>query len=102
MAPGEQASGVKTPFSGHQFVLALAGIRRLVVQIKAIETDDLLSRQAGVRAAQSWRDGMSPEHLRSSIAQVRSANRPAASERRGNDLKDFEDFDLKAKAIIWP
>ena len=35
-------SGVKPTFSGPGFVLALAGIRRLVVHIKAIETDDLI------------------------------------------------------------
>jgi len=35
---------INSPFSVHGFVLALAGIRRLVVQIKAIEKVDLLSR----------------------------------------------------------
>jgi len=35
-------SGIKSPFSGPRFVPALAGIRRLVVQIKAIEKGDLI------------------------------------------------------------
>jgi len=35
-------SGIGPPFSGPLFVLALAGIRRLPVQTKAPETDDLL------------------------------------------------------------
>jgi len=34
-------SGIKSPFSGPGFVLALAGIRRRVVQIQVIEKDDL-------------------------------------------------------------
>ena len=33
---------IKSPFSGPRCVLALAGIRKLVVQSKAIENDDLL------------------------------------------------------------
>ena len=30
------------------------------------------------------------------------ANAPVASERRGNTLKGFKDFYLKAEARIWP
>jgi len=33
---------LKSPCFGPEFVLALAGIRRLVVQIKAVEKEDLL------------------------------------------------------------
>ena len=36
------APGIKSPFSYPYFVLALAGIRRLVVHIMAIEKDDLI------------------------------------------------------------
>ena len=35
-------SGINLPFSGPSFVLAFAGIPRLVEQTKAIEKDDLL------------------------------------------------------------
>ena len=38
---GSSQRGTKSPFSGLGFVLALAGIRRFVVQIKAIEKQDL-------------------------------------------------------------
>ena len=31
-----------------------------------------------------------------------AVNRQTASKRRGNNWKDFEDFELKAKARIWP
>ena len=34
--------GIKSPVSGPLLVLALAGIRRLAVHIKAIEQDDLI------------------------------------------------------------
>jgi len=37
-------SGIKSHFSGPRFVLAFAGIRRLAVQSKAVEKDDLLPR----------------------------------------------------------
>ena len=35
-------SGIKSPFPGPRFVLALAEIRRPVVQIKAVDKDDLV------------------------------------------------------------
>ena len=35
-------SRIKSPFSGPRIVLVLTGIRRSVVQIKAIEKDDLI------------------------------------------------------------
>jgi len=38
----------KSPFSGPRFVLALAGIRRLVVRIKATEKEDLILRELGL------------------------------------------------------
>ena len=38
----DAASRTKSPFSGSWIVLELVGIRRLVVQIKATEKDDLL------------------------------------------------------------
>jgi len=36
--------GIKAPLLGPWFVLALAGIRRLAEQIKALEKDDLLPK----------------------------------------------------------
>ena len=38
-------SRIKPPFSGHRFEPALAGIQRLVVQIRTIENDDLAGIQ---------------------------------------------------------
>ena len=47
-------NGIKPPFLGHRFALALVGIRRLVVQIKGISKNGLvLPSQAGEKAAQS-------------------------------------------------
>ena len=39
-------AGSNRPFSSPSFVLTLTGIRRLVVQIKAIDKDDLVRRRA--------------------------------------------------------
>jgi len=39
---GALRTWIKTLFLGPKFVLALAGIRRLVVRIEAIKNDDLL------------------------------------------------------------
>jgi hypothetical protein len=41
---------MKTPLSSPKFVLALARIGRLVVQIKVITKDDLLAGQTAARA----------------------------------------------------
>jgi len=35
-------SWIESPFSDPRFVLALAGIRQLVIRIKAVEKDDLI------------------------------------------------------------
>jgi len=47
--PKPPSPGIKSPFSGPVFALELTGIRRLVVQIKAIEKDDLLPLYLGAR-----------------------------------------------------
>jgi len=44
LPPTSHQGGMKSPCPGPGFVLALAGIRRLVVQINAIEKDDLIPR----------------------------------------------------------
>jgi len=53
---GRAQSGIKSPFPVPRFVLERAGIRRRVVQIKAIETEDM-PRSAGIRGlyVNTWR-----------------------------------------------
>jgi len=45
--------GTKSPFSDPEFVLALAGFRRLIVQIKAFEKDSLLRDMWAANAQES-------------------------------------------------
>jgi hypothetical protein len=49
-APTTPQSEIASLFSGTRYVLACAGIRRLVVHIKAIQTDILLHLEASLRA----------------------------------------------------
>ena len=62
---------IKSPFKGPLFVLALAGIDRLVVHIKAIGNDDLLPLCGLVVTLVSWGKSLSLTPL------VPSANRGA-------------------------
>jgi len=42
LSPISPQSGISSPFEGPSFALELAGIRRRVMQIKAMEEDDFL------------------------------------------------------------
>ena len=52
--PTNPKSRVKSPRSGPSFVLALAGIRRLAVQAKAVEKDNLIPLGGLADAYQAW------------------------------------------------
>jgi len=60
-------SSIKSPVSGPAFVLALAGIRRLVVHAKATETGDLILLQA-LRNAEKASKVLPAIMLKSSIS----------------------------------
>jgi len=51
---------IKSPFSGLCFVLALAGIQRLVVQMKSIEMDDFAPLQGAVCSGARRHAGANP------------------------------------------
>jgi hypothetical protein len=81
-------SRIKSPFLGPGSVLVLTGIRRIMVQIKATEKEDLLPL-APCRP--------SPDRHLHTPPKI-----SAASERRWNHSNFVKVFYLKAKAIIWP
>ena len=93
-------------------VLALTEIWRRVVKIKTNDKDALIP--FGVMLVSHFcshpndeyeTSHASPRFNRKSVGTLitfTKALKVTASERRGNSLKQVEDFDLKVKARIWP
>jgi len=60
--PTSPQSGIKSPFSGLEFEVALAGTRRLVVQIKAMEKHDVAPLGGLVASLTLYREREVPAH----------------------------------------
>jgi len=90
-------SGIKSPFAGPSFVLALAGIRRLVVQIKTVGTHEwrVASKMApstkGARTSGAYRF---PSEFGTNTTRANSAHIRQSMPDSGLGLSHFTDTRL--------